>query len=203
MDKSIWELWIGIVIGEFLVAGILGIFREGYNHLKMPLSALGHGTDFVGRGYSLWQIISGVLMIYVFIRFMQCNKTYFTKATFIGSLFLIFFALGSCVLSGIFPVDETNEMVTLSAKIHGYGSVLSYTLLNFVPLLMISYLKNKQQSAFSFYSVVACLLSIVFYVLIVLADKETFQNTFIANGGLWQRLFLFNMYVYLTAIFMK
>lgn len=201
MNKEIYSLWGIVVIGEFLVSFILGLFRKNYSHFKMPLSALGHGDDFVGRGYSLWQMLSGIVMIYVFIYFVQHNKAYFTKSATIGILFMIIFALGACVLSGIFPVDETREMVTLSAKIHGYGSVLGYTLLNFVPLLMIGYLKNKQQLTISYYSIIAFLLSMLFYILIVLADKEAFQNTFIENGGLWQRLFLLNMYIYLSAIF--
>ena len=49
---------------------------------------------------------------------------------------IVIYALGGCILSGIFSVGETKSLETLSAKIHGYGSVIGLSLIHIYELLL-------------------------------------------------------------------
>lgn len=59
---------------------------------------------------------------------------------------LIIYALGGCILSGLFPVSETKAMETLSAKIHGFGSVLGFLALTFAPLVVALFISKARQT---------------------------------------------------------
>lgn len=43
-------------------------------------------------------------------------------------------------------------------------------------------------------------MAILFFVLFIKSDKATFQNTFIAFEGMWQRLTLLFMYLPIVSI---
>ena len=51
-------------------------------------------------------------------------------------------------------------------------------------------------------SIISFIVSLIFFVLFVMADKQEFKNTIIDNEGLWQRLNLAFMYlpIAITAI---
>lgn len=82
-----------------------------------------------------------------------------------ASLFIVIliYAIGGCILSGIFPVGETKELLTISEKIHGYGSVLGFTILTFLPLIIgiLSLRSNDLATG---------IISLLLYIFAVLDD---------------------------------
>ena len=113
---------------------------------------------------------------------------------------MIIYALGGCILSGLFPVSETKAMETLSAKIHGFGSVLGFLALTFAPLVVALFYFKGRQTGLALCALTCFILALVFFVLFVMADKPRFAHTVIAWEGLWQRLTLLFMYLPLALL---
>ncbi len=88
-------------------------------------------------------------------------------------IFIGLFAVGACIFTGFFSVNESKDVVTTASKIHGAGSTIGF------------------------------IISIVFFVLFVMSDKPEFANTIIIYEGLWQRLNLLFMYAPLAVIAVK
>ncbi|MBP5751947.1 MAG: hypothetical protein J6W60_03695, partial [Treponema sp.] len=92
------------------------------------------------------------------------------------------------------------EVVTLASKIHGAGSTIGFMLFLFVPLIAAILSFKCGEGANGIISIVCFVISLFFFVLFVMSDKEEFKNTFINNEGLWQRLNLIFMYLPLVII---
>lgn len=97
-------------------------------------------------------------------------------------------------------MNETKNLVTISSKIHGYGSALGFMALLFVPLF-ISLSSKKFSIDYLFkVSLISFILAFIAFTLFVMSDKPRFANTIVAYEGIWQRLSL--LFMYLPLIFM-
>lgn len=84
------------------------------------------------------------------------------------------FAVRAGLISGLFSVNESKDIVTTASKIHGVSAAINFMALLFFSLLnWIVTFKQKD----------------------IMGDKEYFQNTILKYEGLWERLTLFCMYV--------
>lgn len=110
-------------------------------------------------------------------------------------LFVTVFAIGACIFTAFFPVNETKELVTISSKIHGIGSIVGFLLFLFVPLLLAVLEFRQKNLLFSIAAAISLLLTLLFFVLFVMSDKPAFSSTIISYEGLWQRLSLLFMYL--------
>lgn len=189
-------LWafIIVIVGDLLIPYMLAPFYKGYSHRSMVMSSLGNPVSPVRMIYNIWLVLAGVIFI---IGSITLYKTY---ADISGGLsiallvLLIAFAVGAMILSGIFSVDETKTMTSISAKIHGFGSSFGFMALLFVPLVL-AILSGKQNETFSMaIFIIFFILAFVAFVLFVMSDKEQFADTFINREGTWQRLTLLFMY---------
>ena len=97
-------------------------------------------------------------------------------------------------------MSETKAMETLSAKIHGFGSVFGFLALTFAPLVVALFYFKGRQTGLALCALACFLLALVFFVLFVMADKPRFAHTVIAWEGLWQRLTLLFMYLPLALL---
>lgn len=113
---------------------------------------------------------------------------------------IVIYAVGGCILSGIFSVGETKSLETLSAKIHGYGSVIGFLLLTLAPLFVGLYFFKVSNGLLGILSLICFIFAIVFFALFVMADKPNYRGTIIAFEGLWQRLSLLSMYLPIAAL---
>lgn len=104
------------------------------------------------------------------------------------------FAVGAGILSGVFSVNESKEIITVSSKIHGIGAALGFMALLFVPLFLsiLTYKGNDKMAGILF--IIIFVLACIFFAFFIMADKPQFHDTFIKNEGLWQRLTLLLMY---------
>lgn len=117
--------------------------------------------------------------------------------------FIAIFAVGACIFSCFFSVNETKGVVTTASKIHGAGSAIGFMLMLFVPLFLALLSFRINDSLTGVVSVISFVLGLLFFALFIMADKPEFQRTIIAKEGLWQRLNLLFMYLPLVFIALR
>lgn len=186
---------IAALIMDLLLPFLLAPFATNYHHLQHVMSLLGNKKCSVHVIYNLWLIIFGMLLLvgsyYLYTRIT--NVSHIWKLGF--CFLLVSYAIGACILAGIFSVEDTKEMSTTAAKIHGIGSVLGFMLLLFIPLVSALYFHNLHSNIYSILCWLCFVLALVTFIFFIMSDKENFQGTWIAYEGLWQRLTLFFMYI--------
>ena len=190
--------WLFILIamaGDLLVSFVLSLFYNGYSNFKMSISALGNPASPVRIPFNIWMLIEGVLFLLAIPAIYNLYYEISSGITIMMTIFIAAFAVGSCILTCFFSVNETKDVVTLASKIHGAGSVIGFMLFLFVPLL-ISILSFKgQDKTMGIISIICFVAALAFFTLFVMSDKPEFKKTFIDNEGLWQRLNLICMYL--------
>ena len=203
MNKYGWFALLIAMCGDLLFSFILSFFYTGYSNLTMSISALGNPNSPVRFPFNIWMIIEGLLFL---ISLPTFYKTYHSVSAGLTITILIFtgaFAIGACIFTGFFSVNETKDIVTTASKIHGAGSTIGFMLFLFVPLLAGILSFKGQDSTLGVICIISFILSLVFFILFVMSDKPAFANTVISYEGLWQRLNLLFMYVPLMTVAVK
>ena len=203
MEKLIacgWYFLIAAMTGDFLISLILPLFYKGYSITGMSISALGNPSSPVRIPFNIWMLIEGVLFLLalpsVYRRFCSVSGGF----TVTMLIFTGVFAVGACIFTCFFSVNESKDVVTLASKIHGAGSIMGFMLFLFVPLLTAILMFKDNKLAMGVMSIVCFVLAIVFFILFIMADKPEFKGTLIGKEGLWQRLNLVFMYLPLTLV---
>ena len=190
-------------VGDLVIPFLLAPFYKEYNHSTMVMSLLGNQHAPLQSVYNFWLIIAGFMLI---LGSLKLYTTYEPVSSILSKILMmcvIFYAIGACILSGIFPIGETKGLTTLSEKIHGYGSVLGFCLLTFIPLIIGLLSIRSNEVLGGIISFVFFGLAVLFFTLFIMADKESFANTIISNEGIWQRLSLLCMYAPLIMVSFK
>lgn len=194
-NKIYWFLLLITVIGEFLVPWILEHFYARYSSTMQVMSALGSSQSPVKLFYNLWLIWLGIFLVITAVIFYVSLKSEFPVLSLLIFLSIILFAIGGCLLSGIFSVNESKEIVNTSSIIHGICASIGFMALLFFPLLngIIAFKQNDIAQGIT--SVSSFILALIFFIFFIMGDKEQFQNTFFKYEGLWERFTLFFMYI--------
>ena len=195
-----WYALLIAIIGDLLVSTILSLFYKEYSIATMSISALGNPKSPVRLPFNIWMFLEGVLFLLSLP--VLYNRYHLTLGwiTIVLIAFIAVFGVGSCIFTAFFSVNETKDIVTISSKIHGAGSALGFIVFLFVPLLlaMLSFIDGE--TIIGVISIICFIISLVFFVLFVMSDKQEFANTVISNEGLWQRLNLIFMYLPLAIV---
>ena len=190
-----WIFLLIAIVGDLLVSLLLSRFYRDYNSFKMTISALGNPSSPVRIPFNIWMFIEGILFLLALPAIHKAFHPISGGITTVMLIFIVIFAVGACIFTCFFSVNESKDVVTLASKIHGAGSVIGFMLFLFVPLLVgILFFKNQNQTM-GVMSIVSFVLALVFFTLFVMSDKPEFKNTIIDNEGLWQRLNLAFMYL--------
>lgn len=203
MNKYGWFALLIAMCGDLLFSFILSFFYTGYSNLTMSISALGNPNSPVRIPFNIWMVIEGLLFL---ISLPAFYKTYHSVSAGLTITILIFtgaFAIGACIFTGFFSVNETKDIVTTASKIHGAGSTIGFMLFLFVPLLTGILSFKGQDKVLGVICIINFVLSLVFFTLFVMSDKPEFANTVISYEGLWQRLNLLFMYIPLVTVSVK
>lgn len=195
-----WYFLLVAILGELAVPIILGLMYKGYSHKIMAISSLGSANSPVRHYFNAWMLAAGVLLI---LSIPSLYATFYgvSKTLIIISLFcLAAFAVGACILSCFFSVNETKDVVTTASKIHGIGSAVGFMLMLFVPLWLSILSFKAGDTTIGYISATSFVLAIIFFALFIMADKPEFKNSPIGYEGLWQRLSLLFMYLPLACI---
>ncbi len=205
--NSVYNLsWIFLLIamaGDLIVSFILSYFYKGYSNLKMSISALGNPKSPVRLPFNIWMLIEGLLFLIALPAIYNYFNPVSSKLTITLLIFIAVFAIGACIFTCFFSVNESKDITTLASKIHGAGSALGFCLFLFVPLIISILYFKSDENLFGIISIICFVLSLVFFVLFIMSDKENFASTVIANEGLWQRLNLIFMYLPLCVVCLK
>lgn len=198
-----WYALIAAMIGDILLSLIFPLFYKGYSPLKMSISALGNPQSTVRLPFNIWMLIEGIL----FLSALPAVYKYYAPVSAVAAgltvAFTAVFAVGACIFTCFFSVNESKDIVTTASKIHGAGSVLGFMLFLFVPVLIAVLSFKNDEKTIGVLSIASFVLSLVFFTLFVMSDKEEFSGTVICNEGLWQRLNLVFMYLPGIAVSIK
>ena len=183
------------IIGEFFLPFVLEQFYVEYNYKMMVMSALGNSRSLVRFIYNLWLVWLGGFLAFTAWVYFEATRAEFPVLSVFIFLSIGFFAVGAGLISGIFSVNESKEMVTTASKIHGAGAAIGFMSLLFFSLLngIVSF-KHKDIIE-GIISISSFVLSLIFFACFVMGDKEQFQNTILKYEGLWERLTLFCLYI--------
>lgn len=202
-SKVYWVLLFMALAGDFIVAYILSVFYPGYSHTKHVMSLLGSPQSPVSLIYNVWLVVLGLLFIVSACFFRSAYKDISLGCANFGFVIMLLYGIGAGVLAGIFSVNESNELETIASKIHGVGSGIGFMALAFMPLVVSILFYKQNDNLLGTISLILFILTLFFFVLFVLSEKKSFQNSIIALSGLWQRLLLLSMYAPLALITMK
>ena len=183
------------IIGEFLLPWILKHFYPGYDSRMMVMSALGSPESPVRIIYNIWLIWLGCFLSFTAIVYYSEYKENYQILSIIMLLSVLLFAVGAGLLSGIFSVNESKDVVTLASKIHGAGAAIGFMTLLFFPLLCSVIAFRESDRLFALVCLFSFVLAFVCFVCFIMGDKEEFAKTVLGYEGLWERLTLFFMYV--------
>ena len=169
----------------------------------MSISALGNPQSPVRLPFNIWMFTEGILFL---LALPAVYKYYHPVAGGITNMLIAFialFAIGACIFTCFFSVNESKDIVTTASKVHGVGSVLGFMLFLFVPLLVAILSFNNGENIIGYISILCFAVAIFFFILFIMADKERFSNSIIDNEGLWQRLNLLFMYFPLVIVALR
>ncbi len=195
-----WHALILAMAGDILVALVLPCLYKEYSSVKMSISALGNPQSPVRIPFNIWMLMEGLMFL---VTLPALYKRYYPVSaglTYTMIAFTAIFAIGACIFTCFFSVNESKDIVTTASKIHGIGSVVGFILFLFVPLLIAILSFKSKEIGVGIISIVCFAIALVFFVLFVMSDKPEFSNTIINNEGLWERLNLVFMYAPLLMV---
>ena len=184
-DNAIFNgILVMTIVCEFLIPWILKHFYEGYNSKKMVMSALGSPESPVQSIYNVWLIWLGIFLSFTAIVFFFEAKEKSMVVAVLILLSILFFAIGAGLLSGIFSVNESKDVVTVASKIHGASAAIGFMTLLFFPLLRGIIAFKLFDTMQGIVCVLSFVFAVVFFVMFIMGDKKEFENTIFAycNG---------------------
>lgn len=198
-----WYAIIVAVVGEMIVPMILSAFYKEYNQTTEAISVLGNPNSPVRIPFNIWMLLAGILFIFSLPSVFVEYKSVSILLSVMLIIFISIFAVGACIFSCFFSVNEKKEIVTTASQIHGIGSVIGFMLMLFVPLLIAILSFKSNDNLVGVTSIVSFVFAMSFFVLFIMADKPEFADTVIAKEGLWQRINLLFMYLPLLVVAIK
>lgn len=194
MKNNLSNILPFLLITDLIIPFLLAPTYKGYNHLTQVMSVLGNSKAPLHSIYNIWLVVFGITILISIFQLYPIVAEISNIIAILLILVISIYAIGGCILSGIFPVGETKSLETFSEKIHGYGSVIGFLFLILAPLFAGLYYFKISNGLLVALSLVCFFLAIVCFILFVMADKPNYQGTMIALEGLWQRLSLLFMY---------
>lgn len=194
-SRWFWSLLAVTVGGEFLVPYLLSFRDPAYISGTMAVSVLGRKGGPVSRAYRGWLLWLGAFLL-------ATAGVYYTMAAPVSFPLAVWqfcsialFAVGAGILAALFPTGLEKDLSDRHAMVHGVASALGFFALLFFPLCggLLALAEGGFTGALP--RLAAWILALLFFVLFILADKESFRNTWIAREGLWEQLCLGAMYL--------
>ena len=170
MKHTFYSLLPLFLLLDLVIPFLLAPTYPGYRHTRQVMSVLGNRSAPFHTVYTLWLLFLGTAILLACAQLCPLLWGRSGGLSLALAAILIIYALGGCILSGLFPVSETKAMETLSAKIHGFGSVFGFLALTFAPLVVALFYFKGRQTGLALCALECFLLALVFFVLFVMAD---------------------------------
>ncbi|MFZ0281622.1 MAG: DUF998 domain-containing protein [Bacteroidales bacterium] len=185
--------------GDVLFTFLLGSRYPGYSQVTDVMSLLGASDSPVSEVISAWWIILGVLIIVFAIGF---RVAFYSPGFFLRTSFwlLVIYGVGEGFGSALFKANMAANSMTTSYIIHDiFGGAGVFAIL-IVPLTVeriIPFSLNSIFKGFSRFVVIAGVLLLILFSFRFAGSESTFP---VKYTGLWQRLFMFDYYIYILVI---
>ena len=137
----------------------------------------------------------GLFFMFVAIAYFLTVRIDFPILSVLLLLSISTFAVGAGLVSAIFHVNESRNIITMASKIHGIGAAIGFITFLFFPLLNGILEFRQDNFNFGFVSIISFILALIFFICFIMGDKDQFQNTILKYEGLWERLALLCMYI--------
>lgn len=186
-------------VGDFAALYIFAQYYPGYSRLRDTMSALGASISPVSTAISTWWVILGLIFIFFGIGF---NAAFSQKGKYgkIATWLIILYGAGEGIGSGVFRADHVAGGLTAIAIIHNIVGGIGVLAALMLPVIMQKIIPKKKLPGFHLFSKIILVTGIltlsVFILRFVLPETDSIVNF----KGLWQRLFVLTIYVYMVRI---
>jgi hypothetical protein len=187
---------------DFISVFILGKDYPGYSQLSNTMSALGSSASPVSDIISAWWIFLGIMMVIFAFGF---RAAYSGGGKDVNTVFwlIIIYGLGEGLGSGLFKADRLDGAYTTSLIIHDILGGAGICAILILPLIVKKIKPVYSGSVFKRYSYFTFIFGLVFLTLFSFRYLGNAESIVEKYTGLWQRLFVFVNYVYITTIAIK
>jgi hypothetical membrane protein len=186
-------------ISDFMVLFLLGRYYRGYSQLQNTISSLGATVSPVSEAISIWWIVIGI----VFIFFGVIFKMAFDRnriEVMIASLLIIVYGLGEGIGSGLFKADLIDGKKSLSYLLHNIVGGIGIVAALLLPLMMCKVISKENNPRFYYFSWIVFIIGSITMLLFDIHFSSDTGALIASYKGLWQRLFLLNLYVYFISV---
>lgn len=118
-ENSIMTILPIVFILDLLIPFILAPAYKGYNHLIQVMSVLGNSKAPLHIIYNAWLVVFGITLIVIDFNVYAIISESSKLIAVTLFVILLIYAIGGCILSGLFPVGEVKSLATLSEKYMG------------------------------------------------------------------------------------
>jgi len=186
-------------VGDFLFTFLLGSRYPGYSQVFDVMSFLGSSESPVSDLISFWWVILGFLILIFAAGFRAAFEpgNNYTKLTF---WLIVIYGLGEGMGSGLFKADIINNSVSTSFLIHDILGGAGVFAILILPLAAGKVHPFSANQSFRRFSRVVLASGTLFFILFSLRFAGVVNVFPVKYTGLWQRLFIFDYYVYLLVI---
>jgi len=197
--KTAAIICITVCISDFIVLFLLGSYYPGYSQLKNTMSSLGATISPVSELISIWWILIGIVFIFFGIIFRKAFNSNL-KSVKHASLLIMFYGLGEGIGSGLFKADRIAGKITDSFIIHDIAGGIGIIAALLLPLVMQKVITKKKSPRFYLLSWIVFVAGFITMLLFTIRFSSDENNLIALYKGLWQRLFLLNLYIYFIVI---
>lgn len=183
-------------VGDLVMPLLLARYYPGYNHLRDVESLLGAADSPVARWMNLWWIGFGTLIMLFAAAFGLAFSDSGPAAVALTGQLALFGVLAG-VAAGIFPMDVGGQ-VTLSGRLHHLLAGAGFLAILLAPGTSMVLFRPGGHMTMFVIATVTQVGGLVTCVLFIACEGKTAGA--LRFVGLWQRLFLLNCYVFVSAL---
>lgn len=197
--KIVAVICILTCVSDFIVVFALGSYYSGYSQLKNTMSSLGASMSPVSNIISIWWICIGMIFICFGIIFRKTFHGH-SKNIKLGSLFIILYGLGEGIGSGLFKADKIDGKMTSSFLMHSLAGGVGVVAALVLPLVLRKAIAIERKLQFYVFSWIVFTLGLIMTILFTFRFSSSETNFISLYKGLWQRLFMLNLYIYFIVL---
>lgn len=179
------------IISELILPFILGAFVSDFNQIINVISKFGETKGFVNIVFKIWEITNGILFLMAipafFTRFRNTSK----KLAKYLSLSIGLFALGDCILTGLFDSSMLNfKIINIGKFIHGSASLVAFIAIIIGVLILGKLYSLEKNRKMANITIINFILVGIFMILFAVSKVDFLYNIVGRYRGLWQKLSL-------------
>lgn len=188
-----------VCIADFILLFLLGTYYPGYSQLTNTISSLGASASPVSGLISLWWILIGILFIFFGFIFRKAFDKNLKNVKF-ASILSMLYGLGEGIGSGLFKADRIAGKMTNSFIMHDIMGSIGVIAALIFPLVMLKVFTKKNMPRFYLFSWIIFVIGLITILLFTVRFSCRADDFIPIYRGLWQRLFMLNLYIYFIAI---